>query len=110
MKSPPHPIPGAGALLTDLYQLTMAYGYWKAGTADQEAVFHLLFRKQPFNGVFTPCCGLADAIQYLRRFKFEESDLEYLATLKGNDGKRLFEPAFLRYLGSLKLRLNVDAI
>lgn len=27
------------ALLTDLYQLTMAYGYWKAGKADQDSVF-----------------------------------------------------------------------
>ena len=33
------------ALLTDLYQLTMAYGYWKAGVAEREAVFHLFFRR-----------------------------------------------------------------
>src|SRR6185312_15359756 len=110
MKTAAQSIPGAAALLTDLYQLTMAYGYWKAGKADQEAVFHLLFRKQPFNGGYTLACGLADAIQYLRRFKFEKPDLEYLATLKGNDGKRLFEAAFLKYLGNLKLRLDVDAI
>jgi len=38
------------ALLTDLYQLTMAYGYWKTGRADREAVFHLFFRKNPFQG------------------------------------------------------------
>lgn len=102
--------PGATALLTDLYQLTMAYGYWKAGRADQEAVFHLLFRKQPFRGGFTLSCGLGDVIQYLRGFRFGKSDLEYLGSLKGNDGKRLFEPAFLKYLGRLKLRLDVDAI
>src|ERR1051325_1916397 len=102
--------PGATALLTDLYQLTMSYGYWKSGRADQEAVFHLLFRKQPFNGGFTLACGLADAVQYLRRFRLAKSDLDYLKSLKGNDGKRLFEPAFLKYLGGLKLRLDVDAI
>lgn len=100
----------ARALLTDLYQLTMAYAYWKSGKADEEAVFHLLFRKQPFKGGFTIACGLADVIQYLREFKFEKSDLEYLAGLKGNDGKRLFEPAFLKYLGKLKPNLDVDAI
>ena len=44
--------PGAKALLTDLYQLTMACGYWKTGKADQEAVFHLFFRNQPFGGGF----------------------------------------------------------
>lgn len=34
-------------LLTDLYQLTMAYGYWKTGRHDQQSVFHLFFRKHP---------------------------------------------------------------
>jgi nicotinate phosphoribosyltransferase len=102
--------PGATALLTDLYQLTMAYGYWKAGRADQEAVFHLLFRKQPFQGGFTLSCGLADVIQYLRGFRFGRSDVEYLESLMGNDGKRLFDSAFLKYLGDLKLHLDVDAI
>lgn len=103
-------LPGATALLTDLYQLTMAYAYWKAGRADQEAVFHLLFRKQPFQGGFTLACGLADVIQYLRGFRFGKSDLEYLGSMEGNDGKRLFAPEFLKYLGKLKLRLDVDAI
>ncbi len=103
-------VPGAKALLTDLYQLTMAYGYWKTDRADQEAVFHLLFRKQPFQGGFTLSCGLADSIKYLLGFKFEKSDLEYLGTLNGNDGKSLFDPAFLKYLGGLRLRLDVDAI
>src|SRR5437879_4590648 len=110
MKGLPQCRPGASALLTDLYQLTMAYGYWKTGKADQEAVFHLLFRKQPFEGGFTLACGLADSLRYLLGFKFEKPDLEYLGQLKGNDGRRLFEPAFLKYLGRLKLRLDVDAI
>ncbi|MGN6644139.1 MAG: nicotinate phosphoribosyltransferase, partial [Verrucomicrobiota bacterium] len=101
---------GATALLTDLYQLTMAYGYWKAGRAEQESVFHLLFRKQPFHGGFTLACGLEDVIQYLRRFRFKKSELDYLASLTGNDGKRLLEPTFLKYLGCLKLRLDVDAV
>jgi len=110
MKTPPQNVPGATALLTDLYEITMAYGYWKAHKADQDAVFHLLFRKEPFNGGFTLCSGLADAIQCLLQFKFAKSDLDYLAQLKGNDGKRLFDPAFLKYLADLKLNLDVDAI
>lgn len=110
MRLPTPVVPGAEALLTDLYQLTMAYGYWKSGRADQEAVFHLLFRKQPFQGGFTIACGLADSLRYLLDFKFGKSDLSYLSQLKGNDGKRLFEPAFPKYLGKLKLRLDVDAI
>src|SRR4051794_35330911 len=110
---PPKPLPlpsAASALLTDLYQVTMAYGYWKTGRARQEAVFHLFFRKHPFQSGFTLASGLADAMAYLLGFKFEKSDLAYLATLKGNDGKRLFDRPFLKYLGKLKLHLDVDAI
>ena len=47
------------ALLTDLYQLTMACGYWHAGLAEREAVFHLFFRTQPFAGGYAIACGLA---------------------------------------------------
>ncbi len=110
MKTSRQTAPGPCALLTDLYQLTMAYGYWKAGKPDQEAVFHLFFRKPPFEGGFTLACGLADCVRYLLDFRFEASDLDYLETIKGNDGRRLFDPAFLKYLSRLKLRLDVDAI
>ena len=46
------------SLLTDLYQLTMAYGYWKNGMAEREAVFHLFFRKNPFKGGYALAAGL----------------------------------------------------
>jgi nicotinate phosphoribosyltransferase len=98
------------ALLTDLYQLTMAFGYWKTGMASQEAVFHLFFRSQPFKGGFSVACGLSDAIAYLRSLKFEEDDLAYLGTLKGRDGKPLFEAAFLDYLRTLEWNLEVDGV
>lgn len=45
------------SLLTNLYQLTMAYGYWQSKTDDKEAVFHLYFRKNPFQGGYTISCG-----------------------------------------------------
>lgn len=98
------------SLLTDLYQLTMAYAYWKSGVADQQAVFHLHFRKAPFNSGFTVACGLADAVAFIEQFRFEESDLEYLATLTGNDGKPLFERAFLDYLRALEFSCDIDAV
>ena len=50
------------ALLTDLYQLTMAYGYWKSGRAEREAVFHLFFRKAPFQSGFTIAAGLINSV------------------------------------------------
>ena len=45
------------ALLTDLYQLTMAYGYWKNEVHERESVFHLFFRKNPFKGGYAIACG-----------------------------------------------------
>jgi nicotinate phosphoribosyltransferase len=98
------------ALLTDLYQLTMAYGYWKLGRAEQRAVFHLSFRKNPFNGGYSVACGLHDAIDLLSSLRFHGDDLEYLASLRGNDDRRLFDPAFLDYLRELRFTCDVDAV
>jgi nicotinate phosphoribosyltransferase len=97
-------------LLTDLYQLTMAYGYWKSGKAETEAVFNLYFRKHPFQGGYTVACGLSSVIDYLNEYRVDEADLEYVASLTGSDGKRLFEPGFLDYLRSMELKCSVDAV
>ena len=98
------------ALLTDLYQLTMACGYWKSGTADKEAAFHLSFRSAPFQGGFTVACGLAQVIEFIRDFRFEPSDLAYLATIVGRDRLPLFDARFLEHLGKLRLTCDVDAV
>ena len=45
------------ALTTDLYEVTMARGYWKAGVTDYEAAFHVTFRENPFGGQFTVARG-----------------------------------------------------
>ncbi|MCG8404793.1 MAG: nicotinate phosphoribosyltransferase [Phycisphaerales bacterium] len=97
-------------LLTDLYQLTMAYGYWKAGMHERESVFNLFFRRNPFQGGFSIACGLSYLIGYLKEYHFDQSDLDYLSGLRGNDGKPLFEEAFLSYLQDMKLRCDIDAI
>lgn len=65
--------PPPAALLTDLYQLTMADGYWKSGTHNKEAVFHLFFRKNPFQSGFSIHCGLRDVIESLNNFAFDET-------------------------------------
>lgn len=97
-------------LLTDLYQLTMAAGYFQAGKAEQEAVFHLYFRKLPFNGGYAVAAGLADAIEWLKNFRFQPHELAYLATLTGRDDKALFASAFLEYLKDLRWTCDVDAV
>lgn len=98
------------SLLTDLYQLTMAYGYWKTGIHEKEAVFHLFFRKNPFNGGFAVACGLGAVVDFLEALKFDETDIEYLKTLKGNDQQPLFERDFLSYLAGMQFKCDVDAM
>lgn len=98
------------ALLTDLYQLTMGYGYWKSGVANRRAVFHLTFRKLPFAGGYAVAAGLAPALDWLAEVRFGDAECAYLATLTGNDGRPLFEPAFLDHLAALRLTVDIDAI
>jgi nicotinate phosphoribosyltransferase len=98
------------ALLTDLYQLTMAYGYWKQGMKDHQAIFHLSFRNQPFQGGYTVACGLQDGMDYLQQFNFDQSDLAYLATLRGADGETLFAAEFLDYLRDWEFACDVDGV
>ncbi len=97
-------------LLTDLYQLTMACGYWKSGRADREAVFHLVFRRNPFGGGFSIACGLSQALEVLEDFRLSAGDRTYLETVTGNDGEPLFSREFLDYLSAMRLRCDVDAV
>lgn len=83
-------------LLTDLYQITMAYAYWKSNKCSDHAVFDLFFRKNPFHGEFTVFAGLEEVLKFLEKFRYSESDIEYL--------KRILptvEPAFFDFLSDL---------
>ncbi|MRR52567.1 MAG: nicotinate phosphoribosyltransferase, partial [Rhodocyclaceae bacterium] len=98
------------ALLTDLYELTMAYGYWKSGLAQRPAAFHLFFRRPPFGSGFTIAAGLAPAIEFLKDFRFSPGDLDYLAGLPDGAGGRLFPRPFLEHLKKLRFTCDVDAV
>lgn len=97
-------------LLTDLYQLTMAFGYFEKGMREHESVFHLFFRSNPFGGGFTVACGLHRVIELLREFHFQKAHLEYLRDLKGADGRPLFSNEFLEFLRCLDLDVDMDAV
>ncbi len=99
------------SLFTDLYQLSMACGYWQSRECRaREAVFHLFFRSAPYGGGFSVACGLSRALEYLRRFRFDDDDLDYLATLEGAAGRPLFPREFLDYLRGLRLEVDVHAM
>jgi len=65
-------------LLTDLYQITMAYAYWKSGKINDHAVFDMFFRKNPFHGEFTIFAGLEEVLKFISNFRYSDGDIEYL--------------------------------
>lgn len=84
-------------LLTDLYQITMAYAYWKSDKTKDVAVFDLFFRKNPFQGEFTVFAGLEECLKFLQNFHYSDSDIQYLReTLPQTIENEFFE--FLRNL------------
>jgi nicotinate phosphoribosyltransferase len=83
-------------LHTDLYQINMAESYWADGIHNRKAVFELYFRKLPFGNGYAIFAGLERMLDYLRNFRFTESDLTYLREELG------YEEDFLQYLKSLK--------
>ncbi|MCB0636876.1 MAG: nicotinate phosphoribosyltransferase [Lewinella sp.] len=96
--------------LTDLYQLTMAYGYWKHGLHRRQAVFHLFYRRAPYGQSFVTTAGLALAVDYLQHLRFSVEDIQYLGSLRGGDGKALFPETFLHYLQRFRFTGSVWAM
>lgn len=60
---------------SDLYQITMAYAYWKSGKVNDVAVFDLFFRNNPFQGEFTIFAGLEECLKFLQNFHYSDSGL-----------------------------------
>ncbi|XP_060818538.1 nicotinate phosphoribosyltransferase isoform X1 [Bombus pascuorum] len=79
-------------LLTDLYQITMAYAYWKSQKMNDHAVFDLYFRKNPFQGEFTIFAGLEECMKFLEKFRYSASDIKYLkSTMPSSVDQKFFE-------------------
>jgi nicotinate phosphoribosyltransferase len=91
------------ALLTDLYQLTMAQVYFELGM-DDTAVFELFARRLPRTRRFLIAGGLAQAIEYLEQLRFAPAEIEYLASLG------TFKPAFLDHLSELRFTGSLHAM
>jgi len=103
--------PLVGALLTDLYQLTMTYAHWRIGKADDPAVFELFFRKNPFGGEYTIFCGLDECLKLLETFQFRDDDIAYL---KSTPALKDCEDGFFEYLSKIHVtmaqHLRVSAV
>ncbi|CAN1813467.1 Nicotinate phosphoribosyltransferase 2 [Linum perenne] len=76
LDSPTNPM--VTPLLTDLYQYTMAYAYWKASKHNDRAVFDLYFRRNPFGGEYTVFAGLEECIKFIANFKLSEGEISFI--------------------------------
>jgi len=84
------------ALHTDLYQINMAESYWADGIHNKKAVFELYFRKLPFGNGYAIFAGLERMLDYLRNFRFSESDIAYLREEVG------YKEDFIEYLKDIR--------
>jgi len=92
------------AMLCDFYELTMSNGYYRSGMYQQQAYFDVFFRKVPDGGGFAIAAGLEQVIEYVKNFKFEESDIEYF------ESKGIFDEGFLDYLRNFKFSGDIYAV
>lgn len=91
------------SLLTDLYQLTMTYGYQKRGMQDREAVFDLFFRGTDELS-YAVVCGLEQAVDYIKNWHLDDKDVAYLRSLG------LFDEEYLTALKNFRFTGDVYAM
>ncbi len=91
------------ALFSDLYELTMAQGYFKQ-QRNTLCVFDMFFRRTPFNGGYAILAGLDPLLEAIQDFHFEDSDIAYL------DGLQIFSADFLDYLRNFTFSGSVWAM
>lgn len=96
-------IDGSPALLTDLYELTMAQAYYRKGL-DRTGCFEVFVRSLPAHWGYFVMAGLHEVEGYLQRFRFSNDDLLYLRST------RLFGGDFLIHLATMKLDVQIRAL
>ena len=97
------PDPGASALLTDLYQLTMLKSYFERGMHDI-AAFEFFARKLPEQRNFFIAAGLEQVLEYLENLAFTAEELEWLGS------RPEFDARFVDWLAGLRFTGDVDAM
>ena len=102
--------PSDVALNTDLYELTMAQGYWESGMMGGEGCFNVFFRDAPFNGGYAIACGMGQIADLVENFVYDDEALEYLASVQAPGGGPMFKQGFLDYLRDFRMHVDVWAI
>lgn len=91
-------------LMTDFYELTQAQSYYFDGEKDKQVQFDVFFRTNPFKGGYTISGGLDETINYIKNFRFEKEDIDFLRSLG------TFREEFLKYLENLRFQGTIHAV
>lgn len=95
--------PSTSALLTDLYELTMAQAYLEQGM-DEPAVFEFFVRKLPPHRNFLMAAGLEQVLDYLSELRVTQEELAWL------ERSGQFSSKLLHYLETLRFTGDVEAM
>ncbi len=91
------------SMVMDLYELTMAGGYFTDDTMAESVTFDVFYRNNPDEGGFAIFAGLEQVIEYIENFHFSAEDIEYLR------GLGIFKEDFLAYLSEYRFRGDIYA-
>lgn len=92
------------SMVMDLYEITMANGYFSKGASDDTAVFDVFYRKNPDEAGFSIFAGLEQIIEYIENLRFDKEDIEYFRGLK------LFSEDFLEFLSTYRFTGDIYAM
>lgn len=96
------------ALLTDLYQLTMAAGYFHRGLMDTRATCEMFVRRLPAARRYLVACGLEQAVEGILAMRFDEEALSYLKSVPGLADA--MDDGFVDYLRGFRFRGEIWAV
>ncbi|MCM1324036.1 MAG: nicotinate phosphoribosyltransferase [Acetobacter sp.] len=97
-------------LFCDLYHLTMAQAWFMDGKAEETKTSEAFFRKCPFGGSYLIATGQAEFAQWLKNWRFEKEDIDYLRTVMNPNGKPKFNDDFLQFLEGQKPHINIRTV
>ncbi|WP_027179433.1 nicotinate phosphoribosyltransferase [Maridesulfovibrio bastinii] len=91
------------SMMMDLYEMTMANGYFTNQIKDQRVAFDVFYRKNPDNGGFSIFAGLEQVLDYIENLHFDSDDIEYFRSMN------IFGDDFLNYLSTFKFSGDIYA-
>ncbi len=91
-------------MMTDLYQLTMMYGYYKCGMRDNVATFDMFYRSKDETTHYAIMAGIEQLMDYIENLHFDDEAIEYLR------GLNIFDEDFLHELQNFEFHGDIQAV